>query len=106
MDLVEKIYRLTEHFPSSEKFGLTSQLRRSASSIALNIAEGSASSSPSEFGRFLEISLRSNYELVCGIEIAKRLGYCRCLEKDSLLAELDEIAAMLSGFKKKLKTDH
>lgn len=105
MELVEKVYRLTEKFPSSEKFGLVSQLRRAATSIALNIAEGSAVSSPVEFRRFLDISLRSDYELMCGIEIVYRLGYCASSEKDSLLSGLDEVAAMLSGFKKKLKTE-
>jgi four helix bundle protein len=72
----------------------------------LNIAEGSAASSPVEFKRFLEISLRSDYELMCGIEISNRLGYCDSSEKDLLLVSLDEIAAMLAGFKKKLKADN
>lgn len=102
MALVEKVYRLTETFPSNEKFGLVSQLRRSATSIALNIAEGSAASSAVEFKRFLDIALRSDYELMCGIEISSRLGYCSCAIKEELLADSDEVAAMLSGFKKKL----
>lgn len=105
MDFIEEIYKLTNKFPSKELYGLTSQLRRAAISIALNIAEGSGSDSDAEFNRFLNISLRSSYEVMCGIEVARRLRYCTDSEVDRLLGKCDEVSAMISGLKKKLKAD-
>jgi len=103
IDFVEDVYSLTKEFPNSEKYGLISQLRRAATSISLNIAEGSGSSSDKEFGRFLEISLRSAYEVMCALEISKRLDYCTEEQKNVLLEKCDELCAMLSGLRKKLK---
>jgi len=105
MDFIEQIYRNTAKFPSTETYGLTSQLRRAATSIALNIAEGSGSGSDKEFNRFLNISLRSSYEVMCGIEVAGRLKYCGKDDVDALLKQCDELSAMLFGLKKKLKTE-
>lgn len=102
MDFVEEVYKLTDRFPAKELYGLTAQLRRAATSIALNIAEGSGADSDIEFRRFLTIVARSSYEVMCGIEIATRLGYCNHLEKEGLLAKSDEISAMLGGLRKKL----
>ncbi|MCU0666152.1 MAG: four helix bundle protein [Candidatus Omnitrophica bacterium] len=62
MDFIERVYLKTSKFPQSECYGLTSQVRRAAVSIALNIAEGSGSGSDLEFKRFLNIALRSSYE--------------------------------------------
>lgn len=62
-DLVKEIYLLMKYMPEEEKFGLTSQIKRSAISIASNIAEGCAKKSNKDFSRFLEISLGSCYEL-------------------------------------------
>ncbi len=59
LDYVISIYRLTEKFPNEEKFGLTSQLRRSAVSVPSNIAEGAARESKKDFCRFSHISLGS-----------------------------------------------
>lgn len=61
--LVKEIYFLMKTMPDEEKFGLTSQIKRSAISIPSNIAEGSAKKSNKDFSRFLEISLGSCYEL-------------------------------------------
>jgi len=105
MDFIQEVYELTDKFPGKELYGLTSQLRRSVISIALNIAEGSGAGSDAEFKRFLTIALRSNYELMCGIEIAHRLKYCSDSEKDEILIKSDEISAMLAGLKKKLTAE-
>jgi four helix bundle protein len=75
MDLVVDLYKITSCFPESEKFGLISQIRRSAISIASNIAEGAARGSKKEFKRFIYISLGSATELESQIEISKRLNY-------------------------------
>jgi len=102
MDYVENIYKFTSNFPTPELYGLTSQLRRAVTSIVLNIAEGCGSGSDNEFNRFLNMSLRSSYEVMCGIEIARRLGYIADAEADDLNAKCEEISAMISGLKKKL----
>lgn len=105
MKFVINIYTLTATFPKHELFGLTNQLRRAAISIALNIAEGAGCDSDVEFHRFLEISLRSTYEVMTGLEIAIGLKYCTAQQVSSLLKESDEIAAMIYSFMKTLKAD-
>ena len=102
MDFIELIYKTTHKFPSSEIYGLTSQIRRASTSIALNIAEGSGSGTDKEFCRFLSIALRSSYEVVCGVEVAKRLNYCSSNESDILLKLCDELSAMITGLKKSI----
>ena len=97
MELVTDVYRLSSRFPSNEQFGLTSQLRRAAVSIPLNIAEGSGSDSPNEFKRFLDIALKSTYETMTAVEIAQRLGYLKQQECAELLSQTDQIAAMIVG---------
>jgi four helix bundle protein len=74
MDLVEVVYRLTSEFPSDERFGLTSQLRRSSVSIPSNIAEGAARSSTGDYLRFLHMARGSLSELDTQLILARRLG--------------------------------
>lgn len=103
MDFTTLIYKETQLWPAEEKFGLISQIRRAATSIPLNIAEGSGNQSSKEFGRFLQISLRSVYEVMTAIEIAQRLEYLSDNRVESLLGEGDEIAAMLVGLMRHLQ---
>jgi four helix bundle protein len=105
IDFIEEIYKITSAFPKEEAYGLTSQTRRAATSISLNIAEGSGASSDLEFKRFLGISLRSAYEVMCALEIAARLGYLDEAEKEGLLKSSDNLSAMISGLMGKLKAD-
>jgi four helix bundle protein len=97
MDFVTEIYRVSARFPRPEQFGLTSQIRRAAVSIPLNIAEGAGAGSDAEFRRFLSYALRSTYEVMTALEIAQRLGYCSPEKTQELLDEADEIAAMIVG---------
>lgn len=76
LDFVISIYQITADFPSEEKYGLTSQLRRAAVSIPTNIAEGVSKNSTKEYIRFLYISLGSISEIECLLEISNRLIYC------------------------------
>ncbi|WP_266068656.1 four helix bundle protein [Salinimicrobium profundisediminis] len=101
IDLVVITYQITKNFPPEEKFGITSQIRRSAVSIPSNIAEGAARQSKKDFSRFLYISLGSLAELETQLEISVRLEY---LKKDNLLnEELIYIRRMLLKLIKNLK---
>lgn len=103
MVLVSLVYRITSKFPKVETFGLVDQLRRAATSIVLNIAEGSGSGSDLEFKRFLHIALRSLYELIAGFEIALNLQYISNNESQEILSNVNELGAMINGLINKLK---
>ena len=75
INLVEDVYKLTRDFPSEEKFGLVSQLRRAAASVPANIAEGAGRSGANEFVRFLYIAQGSITELETHLIISERLGF-------------------------------
>lgn len=75
MELVNTIYDVANEFPKEEKFVLISQITRSAVSIPSNIAEGASRNSEKDFGRFLEISLGSAYELETQLRIADNRKY-------------------------------
>jgi four helix bundle protein len=80
MEFVVEIYRLTEKFPNSELYGLTSQIRKSSVSIPSNIAEGSCRKSTREYIQFLYISNGSLSEVETQLEIAQKLGYFTNIE--------------------------
>jgi four helix bundle protein len=75
IDLVEKIYQITRRFPHEELYGLVSQLRRAAVSIASNIAEGQGRMSPGEFRQFVGHARGSALEVETQLIIAARLGF-------------------------------
>ncbi|SDL79708.1 four helix bundle protein [Salinimicrobium catena] len=93
LDLVEEIYKLTQTFPSEEKFGVTSQLRRAAVSVPSNIAEGAARKGSKEFSRFLYISLGSLAEIETLLTISTRLQFLK--ESPTLKEEVIYIRRML-----------
>jgi four helix bundle protein len=99
--LVKNIYQLTQSFPDSEKYGLTSQIRRSAVSIPSNIAEGSARNSDKEFIHFLYYSMGSIAELETQLIISQELEY---LSNDSIMNSIIEVRKMLTGLIKYLKS--
>ena len=68
------VYRFTKAFPADERFGLTSQMRRAASSIGANLAEGSSRGSDTDFARFVQISVGSASEMECHLMLARDLG--------------------------------
>ncbi len=72
LDLSDEVNKLTKTFPKDELFIITSQIKRAADSVALNIAEGSTGQTNPEFSRFLSYSLRSTIEVVGCIFIAKK----------------------------------
>lgn len=96
IELVSEIYKLTNTFPSSENFGLISQLRKAAVSIPSNISEGSARSSYAERKRFLQIARSSLVEVDTQIEIALTLNYLNEEEIKYLSDLSNQVFAMLS----------
>lgn len=91
------------HFISNdEKFGITSQLRRTAVSIPSNIAEGSSRNSNEEFRRFLDISIGSAYEIETQLLISSDLNFVSEDHAEQLIYKLNHITRMLLSFKKSL----
>ncbi|HZQ05110.1 MAG TPA: four helix bundle protein [Anaerolineae bacterium] len=104
LDFVSQVYQLTLGFPTYELYGLTSQIRRAATSISLNIAEGATSGYDAEFVRFIRLAIRSANEVAAGFEIAKRLEYCEAYAAQKQIQEADQIASMLQGLARSLKS--
>lgn len=107
MEFCELVYEKSKNFPKEEIYGLTSQFRRVATSIPLNIAEGSACRTKKGFVQFLTIALRSQYEVVTIIELAKRLIFladtdCQLLEERA--GEVGKLLqALINSLSKKSK---
>ena len=87
MDLTVRTYEFTGRFPSEEKYGLVSQMRRAAASVPANIAEGQARRSTKEFLQMLGIARGSLAELETFVTLSERLGLIRSETSDSLLED-------------------
>jgi four helix bundle protein len=102
MDLSIEVYRETRSFPSEEKFGVTSQMRRAATSVSANIAEGQARRTRGEFLQALGIARGSLAELETFVILCQRLGYLNPAPSEELLARCEEVSKLLSGLMKSL----
>ena len=94
VDLATQVYEATANFPKEERYGLTSQIRRSAVSIPSNVAEGAGRNTPKQFGYFLEIANGSSYELQTQLIISNRLKLLDDKTVEPLLKEIDELQKM------------
>jgi four helix bundle protein len=95
MEMTVLVYRLTQGFPREEQYGITSQLRRAAVSVAGNIAEGQGRLNRGEFTQFLGIARGSNCEVQTLLEIARELGFGDTVMRRETCALSEEIAKML-----------
>ena len=102
VDVADRIDHLTKTFPKDELFVLTSQIKRAADSISLNIAEGSTGQSNAEFCRFLRYALRSDIEVVGCLHLAKRRKYLNNDEFESLYKLCEEVLVMINALIKTL----
>ena len=102
IQLVMKVYELVRHLPSEEKYGLVSQLTRSAISIPSNVAEGSSRKSEKDYYRFIEIALGSSFELETQLIIVKEAFPALSKNVEDILAMIEEEQKMLTSFSKKL----
>jgi four helix bundle protein len=101
--MVTEVYRATQSFPREEIYGLTSQLRRSAVSVASNIAEGQGRISKPEFRQFLGIARGSLIEMETQIVIACNLGYVKSETADRLSICSGEVSRLLHGLMQSLQ---
>lgn len=100
--LAVNVYKATGNFPKEEKFGLTSQIRKSAVSIPSNIAEGAGRNSNNEFVHFLGVSNGSSYELQTQLIISNQLNLIASEIVEPLLFQIDELQKMNYTFQKTL----
>src|SRR5262245_52400173 len=99
------IYTATKSFPKAEQFGLTSQLRRAAVSIASNIVEGCARSSEADYIRFLDMAFGSVREVEYQLSLAARLGYMSSESAAELAQQADETAKVIAGLLRSLRSE-
>lgn len=102
IDLAVEVYRITEKLPADEKYGLISQMNKSAVSIPSNIAEGAGRNGKKEFDNFLGIALGSSFELDTQIIISNKLEYINDLDFQNLESELEHLQNMIVKLKKSL----
>ena len=105
LDMSNAVHELTLTFPKDELFILTSQTKRAADSIALNIAEGSTGQSNKEFSRFLGIALRSAIEVVACLHIANRRGYIDEKRLAEFKEALENLTISIQSLRKKLNEE-
>ena len=104
MDLATAVYEMTRTFPGHEKYGLGSQLERSASSIPANIAEGHAKDSTKQYLFHVSVARGSVAETETHLMLAQRLGYAKKETIDGMLELCDHISKMLRNLQRSLKT--
>ncbi len=99
------VYRLTASFPRDERYGLTTQLRRSSSSIAANLAEGCGRNGDAELARFCSIAMGSASELEYHLLLANDLNLIKATDYAQLAQQTTEVKRMLTGLLHKLTAD-
>jgi four helix bundle protein len=104
LEITVSIHELTRSFPKEELFILTSQIKRAADSIALNIAEGSTGNSNAEFKRFLNIATRSAIEVIACLHIAKARQLINEEVFNQMYQELNQQIRSLQALKNSIKT--
>jgi four helix bundle protein len=103
IDLIDDVYRLTQRFPKSETYGLSSQVQRAAVSIAANIAEGNGRDSTKEYIHHLSFSLGSLAEVETYLVVSVRLGFASLEAVAPLESRADEIGRMIRSLQKALR---
>jgi four helix bundle protein len=106
VDITKSIYTVTKKFPSEEKFGLVSQMRRAAVSISSNIAEGAGRNSTKEFLQFISIANGSCYELFTQSYISYELEIIKKNDFDVVSDEIKQLQNMLFAFSEHLKSNY
>src|SRR5258705_10349854 len=103
VDLSDIIHQLVRSFPKEEAYILTSQIKRAADSVSLNIAEGSTGQTNPEFKRFLGMALRSDIEVVGCIFLARRRDYIKTDDFEKIYKLCEEILVMINSLRRSLR---
>jgi four helix bundle protein len=104
MELVEKLYQVTNAFPREEIYGLTAQIRRAAVSVPSNIAEGAAGRSPLLSRNYLLVAIGSLNEIATQLEIVWWIGYLNAAKFAAVEALMDECLAITYGLRRSLRS--
>ncbi len=104
MELTKNIYEVTQNYPTEEKYGLTSQIRRSAVSIPSNIAAGAGRNGNKEFNNFLGVAMGSLFELDTQVELSYDLQFIQVENYKDILDKITQLRKMIFHFQKKLTT--
>ena len=99
---IQDIYLFSQNLPKDEQFGLKSQLNRAATSVLLNIAEGSMRGSDAELNRFLLISVGSVGEIIAILDICLDAKYITPSKYDEFVVKCENIVKQLQGFRRKI----
>lgn len=100
VELIKKVYCLTESLPKLEEYVLKQQLKRAVTSVALNIAEGKSRKSAKEFAHFLNVSVASLAEVEATLLICEELGYLSAL--DGVYTDIEALGKMLNALRSRL----
>ena len=102
IDFAKRCYQVTKDFPREEMFGLTANLRRAATSVALNIAEGSGRGTRRDFMHFIDVAQGSVFETIASFILAEQLGYLEQKDLVNLREQADKLGRKLNSFKRTL----
>ena len=103
IDFSAFVYSMVKKFPTDERFDLTSQARRAANSVVLNIAEGSGRGTKRDFSRFLDLALGSTFETVACFFVAEKQGYISDSELDQIKEHAELLGKRINAFKRTLR---
>jgi four helix bundle protein len=101
-EFCSSIYTITKSFPKEEFFSLTDQLKRAAGSVSANIAEGAGSSSKKDFAHFLDIAIKSLYEVISHLYIAQDQKYITNSQRQELYNQAEKLVKQLKSLRKSL----
>src|SRR5215475_3745134 len=103
IDFSARVYETVRKFPADERFDLTSQARRAANSIVLNIAEGSGRGTKKDFSHFLDMAVRPTFETVACFFVARRQSYVSQQDLDELKRSGESLNKRINAFKGPLR---
>ncbi len=98
---VKDIYALTKRFPDVEKYGLVSQINRSAVSVVSNLVEGNSRNTPKDKAHFTQLSYSSLMEVLCQIDISRELEYITIDDYNKVRLQVEDLAKRLNGLRKR-----
>ena len=106
IDFARVVYEITRGFPREEMFGLTANVRRAATSVGLNIAEGAGRGTKRDFSHFIDVASGSLFEVVAGLRLAERLGFVNADRLRDARGQAETLSRKLSSFKRSLAIGH